>query len=124
MDAEEYLSLALAGMRDCAEQMARKGLDLVSVRAIMGDGIICGVVGVDDAGRAVTPYINYLDSRTREDAAALASLDLEIWGRETGNPEPLCLFSALHAQQPREHSPLVACLHPVVRTSLRLQSGR
>ena len=98
MDAEEYLSLALAGMRDCAEQMARKGLDPASVRAIMGDGIICGVVGVDDAGRAVTPYINYLDSRTREDAAALASLDLEIWGRETGNPEPLCLFPALHAR--------------------------
>ena len=47
MDAEEYLSLALAGMRDCAEQMARKGLDPASVRAIMGDGIICGVVGVD-----------------------------------------------------------------------------
>lgn len=98
MDADEYLALALAGMRDCAEQMERKGLDPAGVRAIMGDGIICGIVGVDDSGRAVTPYINYLDSRTGADAEALASRRLEIWGRETGNPDPLCLFPALHAR--------------------------
>ena len=33
MDVEEYFQLTLAGMKDCAEQMGRKGLDPASVRA-------------------------------------------------------------------------------------------
>ena len=98
MNVDEYHVLTLAGMRACAAQMTEKGLDPSSVRAIMGDGIICGVAGVDAEGHAVTPYINYLDSRTQEDAASLAARGLDIWARETGNPEPLCLFPALHAR--------------------------
>ena len=62
-----------------------------------GDGIICGICGVDAAGRAVTPYINYLDSRTKEDADEINSWNLDIWGRETGNPEANCMFPALFA---------------------------
>mgnify|MGYP000856458416 CR=1 FL=1 len=42
MDAEEYLSLALAGMRDCAEQMERKGLDPASgLAALHRAGVHC-----------------------------------------------------------------------------------
>ena len=29
---------------------------------------------------------------TQEDAAALTAKGLDVWARETGNPEPLCLF--------------------------------
>lgn len=105
MDVEEYFQLTLAGMKDCAEQMGRKGLDPASVRAVMGDGIICGVAGVDEAGHAITPYINYLDSRTQEDAAALTALGTDLWARETGNPDPLCLFPALHARWLLKNAP-------------------
>ena len=98
MDVEEYHALALKGMGDCAAQMRAKGLDPASIRSVMGDGIICGIAGINEEGQAITPYINYLDSRTQEDAAALAAQDLDIWARETGNPDPLCLFPAMHAR--------------------------
>ena len=98
MDVHEYYELALKGMKHCAEVMKAKGLDLSSVRAVMGDGIICGIAGVNSEGRAITPYINYLDSRTQEDADSLSALGLDIWAKETGNPEPLCLFPAMFAR--------------------------
>ena len=98
MDVHEYYTLALKGMKHCAEVMAEKGLDLSSVRAVMGDGIICGIAGINAEGRAITPYINYLDSRTQEDADYLAAKNFDIWARETGNPEPLCLFPAMFAR--------------------------
>ncbi len=98
MDVDEYYRLAVAGMRDCSGQMRARGLDPAGLRAVMGDGIICGIAGVDEEGHAITPYINYLDSRTQEDAASLTVKGLDLWARETGNPEPLCLFPALHAR--------------------------
>ena len=98
MDVDEYYRLAVAGMRDCSGQMRARGLDPAGLRAVMGDGIICGIAGVDEEGHAITPYINYLDSRTQEDAASLTVRGLDLWARETGNPEPLCLFPALHAR--------------------------
>ena len=105
MDVDEYYALAVRGMGECSAQMREKGLNPASVRAIMGDGIICGIAGVDEDGRAVTPFINYLDSRTQEDAASLAAGELEVWARETGNPEPLCLFPAMHARWLLANSP-------------------
>ena len=98
MDVHEYYTLALKGMKHCAEVMRSKGLDLSNVRAVMGDGIICGIAGINSDGQAITPFINYLDSRTQEDADNLSALNLDIWARETGNPEPLCLFPALFAR--------------------------
>lgn len=44
------------------------------------------------------PYINYLDSRTQADEALINSWDLDIWGKETGNPEAKCMFPALFAR--------------------------
>ena len=105
MDVHEYFTLALKGMKKCAEIMKSKNIDLSSVRAVTGDGIICGIAGIDANGRSITPYINYLDSRTQEDADKLSALNLGIWAKETGNPEPLCLFPALHARWLLKNSP-------------------
>ncbi len=98
MDADEYLALTKLGIKQCMTQLKEQGIDLGLIKAIMGDGIICGIVGIDENGKAITPYINYLDSRTQSDAAALKDLDLDIWGKETGNAEPLCMFPAMHAR--------------------------
>lgn len=65
---------------------------------LMGDGIICGITGIDADGNAITPFINYLDSRTKEDVDAINSTPREIWGRETGNPEASCMFPAMFAR--------------------------
>ncbi|OAA91107.1 FGGY-family carbohydrate kinase [Clostridium ljungdahlii] len=98
MDADEYLLLTKLGMKQCVEQLKKQGIDPSLIKAIMGDGIICGIVGIDESGKAITPYINYLDSRTQSDAEALKKLNLDIWGKETGNADPSCMFPALHAR--------------------------
>ena len=98
MDADQYLEATLTGMKNCVLQMEKKGLDVNGIRAICGDGVIEGIVGVNQAGQAITPYINYLDSRTKEDAAALAAQNLSIWAEETGNPQPSCMFPAMFAR--------------------------
>lgn len=98
MDCDEYLALTIRGMKNCADEMRQKGMNPAEVRSIMGDGIICGICGVDADGNAITPYINYLDSRTAEDAEEINSWNLDIWGRETGNPEANCMFPALFAR--------------------------
>ena len=104
MDIDDYLRCTLKGMKSCAEQLKEKGIDPASVAAIMGDGVICGVAGIDASGQAITPYINYLDSRTKEEAAELSARNLSIWREETGNPEPLCMFPAMHARWLLAHS--------------------
>ena len=81
MNVHEYFELALKGMKRCAEILREKNISPSSIRAIMGDGIICGIAGVNDEGIAITPYINYLDSRTQQDADELTSLNLDIWAR-------------------------------------------
>ncbi len=98
MDVEEYLDAVKKGMKDCVDQAKAKGVDPSEIRAIFGDGIICGIVGVDKDGRAITPYINYLDSRTQADVAELTARNLDIWGRETGNAQPNCMFPAMFAR--------------------------
>ena len=94
MDADEYLQLTKLGIKECITKMKAQGLDPGKIKAVMGDGIICGIVGIDARGRAITPYINYLDSRTQGDAAELCRQEHSIWGRETGNPEPLCMYGS------------------------------
>ena len=98
MDCDEYLELTIKGMADCARQLKDKGLDPADVRSIMGDGIICGICCVGEDGNAVTQYINYLDSRTADDVEQVNSWDMDIWGRETGNPEANCMFPAMFAR--------------------------
>ena len=78
MDVDEYLEAAVKGIRDCTAEAVKQGIDPSEIRAIFGDGIICGIVGVNEDGRAITPYINYLDSRTQKDAEQLAEMNLSI----------------------------------------------
>lgn len=98
MDADEYLTAAKNGIKDCVEQLKEKNIDPSEIRAIFGDGIICGIVGVDENGRAITPYINYLDSRCQEDVDAITAKNLPIWAEETGNAKPSCMFPAVIAR--------------------------
>ena len=98
MEVDEYYRLIKRCMASCSRQMNEKVLPLTAVRAIMGDGIICGIAGIDKEGRAVTPYINYLDSRTGDDVAFLKQRHLDIWARETGNAEPNIMFPAMFAR--------------------------
>ena len=103
MDADQYLSAAVTGIKNCVTKMKEKNLDPDKIRSIFGDGIICGIVGVDEDCHAMTPYINYLDSRTKEDVEQLTSKNLEIWAEETGNPQPNCMFPAMFARWMLKH---------------------
>lgn len=105
MDVDEYYRLIKQCMRSCSDKMKAKGLDVTKVRAIMGDGIICGIAGIDADGNAVTPYINYLDSRTADDVEALKGLYLDIWAKETGNAEPNVMFPAMFARWFKKNIP-------------------
>ncbi len=98
MSADEYLEIALSCMKKCTTEIRGKGYDPADIAAVMGDGIICGICGVDANGKAVTPYINYLDSRTQDDADAINAMGLDLWGKETGNAEASCMFPALFAR--------------------------
>ena len=98
MNVDEYLSAAKEGMKSCVQQLKEKNLNPDNIRAIFGDGIICGIAGVDESNNTVTPYINYLDSRTQEDAENISQKNLSIWGEESGNPKPNCMFPAMTAR--------------------------
>ena len=98
MSADEFLSITVASMKACTDSLRDMGRDPADVCAVMGDGIICGIVGVNAAGDAITPYINYLDSRTTPDVEAINAMGLEIWGRETGNPVASPMFPAMFAR--------------------------
>ena len=65
MDVDDYLNGVIEGIKYCVET---SGINPKDIRAICGDGVICGIVGVDKDLNPITPYINYLDSRTKEDA--------------------------------------------------------
>ena len=98
MDPEEYVSLTVRGMRECTDEMRRLGHDPDDIRSVFGDGIICGITGIGEDGRAVTPFINYLDSRTQADADSINALGLDIWGEQTGNADATCLQPAMFAR--------------------------
>lgn len=82
MDADLYLESVKQGIRSCVK---KSGIDPEKVRAICGDGIICGIVGVDRDGKAITPYIPYLDSRGNQDAQWINEHLEPIWIEESGN---------------------------------------
>jgi xylulokinase len=98
MDPDEFFRITVECMKRCAQDVRAKGYDPKRIAAVIGDGIICGICGVDANGDAVTPYINYLDSRTEKDVESINNMNLDIWGRETGNPEANCMFPAMFAR--------------------------
>jgi xylulokinase len=98
MDLDEFLDITVECMARCVRDLKAQGRDPADVVCIMGDGIICGIAGVNEDGKAITPYINYLDSRTQDDVEAINAMDLDIWGRETGNPGAHVMFPAMFAR--------------------------
>lgn len=98
MSADNFLDITVKCMSACVRSLRDMERDPADVCAIMGDGIICGIVGVNAEGDAITPYINYLDSRTTPDVEALNARGLDIWGRETGNPVASPMFPAMFAR--------------------------
>ncbi len=99
MNADEYVALTIQGLKECIDELPALGYDAKDIRAVMGDGIICGIVGVDENGNAVTPYLNYLDSRNVAAADSLnASEHLPLFARETGNAQASPMFPALFAR--------------------------
>ena len=82
MDVDDYLNGVIDGIKYCVET---SGINPNDIRAICGDGVICGIVGVDKDLNPITPYINYLDSRTKEDAKWLNENVEDIWASESGN---------------------------------------
>ena len=105
MDVDEYYRLIKQCMRSCSYQLREQKIPVTAVRAIMGDGIICGIAGIDADGEALTPYVNYLDSRTADDVEELKKQNLDIWARETGNAEPNIMFPAMFARWFLRHVP-------------------
>ncbi|HHU31472.1 MAG TPA: carbohydrate kinase [Clostridia bacterium] len=83
LDADSYVQAALKGIRECLNSSK---INPSHVRAICGDGIICGVVGVDKDGEAITPFIPYLDSRAEEEAGYIRNNLEPVWIEESGNP--------------------------------------
>ena len=75
-------------MAACAQSLREMGRDPKDVCAVMGDGIICGIVGVNPDGDAVTPYINYLDSRTTPDVEALTPENSRSGAARRATPLP------------------------------------
>ncbi len=82
MDADHYLQSVRDGIKACVK---KSGINPSEIRAICGDGIICGVVGVDEDGKAITPYIPYLDIRGAEDAQWINENLEPLWIEESGN---------------------------------------
>ena len=62
MDLDEFLDITVRCIKRCVDDIKALGYDPKDVRAVMGDGIICGIAGVNEEGDAITPYINYLDT--------------------------------------------------------------
>lgn len=98
MNADRYVQLTKNGIRACLQEIAKQGYSAHDVKAIMGDGIICGIVGINAQGKAITPYINYLDSRTMDDVEAINATENPIWAKETGNAQASPMFPAMHAR--------------------------
>ncbi len=82
LDADGYVKAALTGIKEC---LAKSDIDRSKVKAICGDGIICGVVGVNEEGDAITPFIPYLDSRAEGEARWIRENLEPIWIEESGN---------------------------------------
>ncbi len=82
LDADAYVKATMDGIKHCVETSQ---IDPKNIRAICGDGIICGVVGVDEDINAITPFIPYLDSRAEEEASWIRDNFEPIWIKESGN---------------------------------------
>lgn len=82
MDANGFVENVREGVREC---LAKSGINPAEVRGISASGIICGIVGIDENWRPVTPFVPYLDSRSAEEAAWVRENVDPVWIDESGN---------------------------------------
>ena len=105
MDIDEFLNITLNCIKACVDEITAKGYKAQNIKSILCDGVICGICGVNAEGNAITPYINYLDSRTQQDVDYINSFNSDLFAKETGNPEAKCLFPAMFARWFLQNSP-------------------
>ena len=48
MDLDEFLDITVRCIKRCVDDIKALGYDPKDVRAVMGDGIICGIAGVNE----------------------------------------------------------------------------
>ena len=48
MSADEFLDITVASMKACSDSLREMGRDQADICAVMGDGIICGICGVNE----------------------------------------------------------------------------
>ena len=65
MDANGFVENVREGVREC---ISKSGINPAEIRAITASGIICGIVGIDEEWRPVTPFVSYLDNRAAGEA--------------------------------------------------------
>lgn len=82
MDANGFVENVREGVREC---LAKSGINPAEVRGISASGIICGIVGIDDNWKPVTPFVPYLDSRSAGEAAWVRENVEPVWIDESGN---------------------------------------
>ena len=95
MDLDDFLGVTLKCIKRCAEDL-KGSAEIPKILFRLWATALSAVSPVVNAeGKAITPYINYLDSRTQDDVEYINKKDLSIWGKETGNPVASCMFPAM-----------------------------
>ena len=85
MEPDQFLRCVTDGIKEC---MTTSGIDPRQVRGISCSGIICGFVPIDDTWTPTRPYLCFLDTRAKQEAAEVAAMDDKPWYDEAGNAEP------------------------------------
>ena len=83
MDANGFVERTCA--RACASASRSRASTPAEIRAITASGIICGIVGIDEEWRPVTPFVSYLDNRAAGEAAYVRAHAKPVWVKESAN---------------------------------------
>lgn len=82
MDPMGFVQAVREGVREC---LSASLIDPVDIKGISASGIICGIVGIDENWKPVTPFVSYLDNRAREEADWIKKNVEPVWEDESGN---------------------------------------
>ena len=82
MDANGFVENVREGVREC---ISKSGVNPAEIRADTASGIICGIVGIDEEWRPVTPFVSYLDNRAAGEAAYVRAHAKPVWVKESAN---------------------------------------
>lgn len=82
MDANCFVDNVREGIREC---VSKSGVNPADIQAISASGIICGIVGIDEEWRPVTPFVPYLDNRAAGEAEWVRKNVKPLWVGESAN---------------------------------------